>query len=195
MNARQLIAFEARIKARFERGEIKGPIHLSNGNEHELIEIFKDVGPNDWVFSTWRNHYHALLHRIPPVWVEREIEQGRSMSMNSRQHRFYASAIVGGCLPIATGVAAAIKRDGGAERVWCFVGDMAASAGMFHDCMQYAMGFALPITFVIEDNGKSTTTPTLETWGYEMSKARNHIRSYQYTSEYPHVGLGRRNTF
>lgn len=195
MSAQRLIAFEERIKQRFERGEIRGPIHLSNGNEAQLIEIFRDVKKGDWCFSTWRNHYHALLHGLPEAWVDENIAQGNSMNMNSAAHRFYSSAIVGGCLPIATGVAGGIKRQGGTEHVWCFVGDMAASGGMFHDCVQYARGFNLPITFVVEDNGKSTTTPTAETWGPGKEPIDLFVTGYQYESAFPHVGLGRRNTF
>lgn len=191
-----LIAFEAEVKARFERGEIHGPCHLSNGNEDQLIEIFEEVRPDDWVFSTWRSHYHALLKGIPADWLMAEIVKGHSMHINSVEHLFLASSIVGGCLPIAVGVAAGIKRQGGSERVWCFVGDMAASGGMYHDCVTYACGFDLPIRFVVEDNGKSTNTPTQETWGDEDSIFRMvyKVKRYGYESAYPHIGAGKRTT-
>ena len=58
----ELISFETNIKQKYEDGEIPAPIHLSKDNEDQLIEIFQYVNPNDWVFSAWRNHYHALLH-------------------------------------------------------------------------------------------------------------------------------------
>lgn len=193
-----LIAFETVVKAKFEAGEVHGPVHLSNGNEAQLIEIFRDVNPGDWVFSTWRSHYHALLKGIPMEWLLAEIIKGHSMHINSVEHRFMASSIVGGCLPIAVGVAAAVKRQGGYERVWCFVGDMAASCGMFHDCAQYAVGFDLPITFVIEDNGKSTNTPTAETWGSKdpvfYGRLATHVLRYKYESAFPHIGAGKRTT-
>lgn len=188
MTAADLIAFEAEVKRRFEAGQIHGPVHLSNGNEAQLIEIFEDVRRTDWVFSTWRNHYHALLHGIPPQYVMDEIVAGRSMSMNHREHRFMSSSIVAGMLPIAVGVAAA------GHRAWCFVGDMAASCGMFHDCVQYAQGHDLPITFVVEDNGHSTNTPTAETWGDYMRPEGPKIRRYAYRSEFPHIGAGKRVT-
>lgn len=187
----ELLAFEADIKARFERGEVNGPCHLSNGNEDQLIEIFRDVRPGDWVFSTWRSHYHALLKGIPAGWLREQIVQGHSMHINSTYHRFFASSIVGGCLPIAVGVAAAIKRNGGDERVWCFVGDMASRTGTFHDAHEYANGHVLPIEFVVENNGKSTNTPTAETWGLGWQNCR---RIYSYESAYPHIGAGKRVT-
>ena len=189
MQKSDLLAFEAEVKRRFEAGQIHGPVHLSNGNEDALIEIFKDVKRSDWVLSTWRNHYHALLHGIPPEEVMAQIMAGKSMSMSSVKHRFLASSIVGGMLPIAVGLAAA------GERVWCFVGDMAASCGMFSDCRQYAIGFDLPVTFVIEDNGFATTTPTPETWGNKplLAHGEKTIR-YVYKSELPHIGAGAKVT-
>jgi TPP-dependent pyruvate/acetoin dehydrogenase alpha subunit len=60
-----LLKFEEDIKAAYEDGKIISPIHLSKNNEEELIEIFQYVDPSDWVFSSWRNHYHALLHGMP----------------------------------------------------------------------------------------------------------------------------------
>ena len=57
----ELIAFETEVKEKYEAGDIKAPIHLSKDNEDELMEIFQYVNEGDWVFSAWRNHYHALL--------------------------------------------------------------------------------------------------------------------------------------
>ena len=57
-----LISFETEVKERYENGEIPAPVHLSKGNEDELIEVFQYVHEDDWVYSAWRNHYHALLH-------------------------------------------------------------------------------------------------------------------------------------
>lgn len=191
--AERLIDFEARVKAAAERGEVKGPVHLSGGNEEQLLEVFRSVKEGDWCFSTWRNHYHALLHGLPEEYVWSEIIAGRSISLNSPYHRFYTSAIVGGCLPIAVGVAAGIKRQHLERHVWCFVGDMAASIGTFMDAQSYAMGHNLPITFVIEDNGYSTNTPTAETWGEGANW--NIVHHYKYTRTGPHVGIRHRETF
>ena len=60
----QLEQFELDCKAEWETGSVLGPVHLSKGNEEQLIEIFQYVHPQDYVYSTWRNHYHALLHGI-----------------------------------------------------------------------------------------------------------------------------------
>lgn len=185
---RKLIAFEKRVAEAFERGEVKGPVHLSGGNEDQLIAVFEKVSSDDWVFSTWRNHYHALLHGIQEERVFSEICAGRSMNLTFPEHKFYASAIVGGILPIATGVAAAIKRNGCGRKVWCFVGDMAATTGAFHEASVYAAGHDLPITFIVEDNGVSTNAPTEECWG--APKWHNVLR-YTYERVFPHVGIGK----
>ena len=56
--------FEKEIAEDYEVGKIRGPIHLSKGNEKNLIDIFKKISINDWVFSSWRNHLHAILHGV-----------------------------------------------------------------------------------------------------------------------------------
>lgn len=178
-----MIAFEKRVAEAFERAEIKGPVHLSGGNEDALIDIFKYINEEDWVFSTYRNHYHALLHGIDPDWLFDQIKQGRSMNISAP--RFFTSAIVGGILPIAVGVAKALL--GTDRRVWCFIGDMAATTGAFHEAHKYASGQDLPITFIVEDNGLSCDSPTNETWG------NNNINKrvpYRYKRKHPHVGTG-----
>lgn len=172
-----LKAFESRVKA----ATANGPVHLSGGNEKQLIEIFKDISRDDWVFSTYRSHYHALLHGLPEEYVFQEIIEGRSISLQGP--KFYTSAIVGGCLPIALGLAAV------GQRSWVFCGDMAASCGTFHDCLQYATCKDLPITFVIEDNGMSTYTPTMEAWGSRISfPVSPKVIYYKYESTEPHIG-------
>lgn len=183
MDAVALVAFENRVAAAFEARKIRAPIHLVGGNEEQLIEIFKDIKRTDWVLSTWRSHYHALLHGVPEERVMREILAGRSMQLHFPEHRFLTSAIMGGILPIACGLAAA------GERVWCFVGDMAASSGIFHEAYQYAGGHALPLSLVVEDNGLSTNTPTQETWG-DVALQRRFGAGYSYERTRPHCGSG-----
>ena len=192
MTRDDLIAFEREVAEAFERQEIPGPIHLSGGNEDQLIEIFREIDPADWVFSTYRSHYHALLHGIPRAWLMAEIRAGRSMNICSQEHRFHSSAIVGGCLPIAVGVAAALKRQGSPLHVWCFVGDMATSTGAAHEARNYSAISDLPVTFVTESNGFSCDSPTLECWGGEPQCGyHDKMRVYSYQRQWPHSGIGR----
>jgi len=185
-----LIGFERKIADHWEDGKIRGPIHLSGGNEDELIDIFKRIKKNDWVFSTWRSHYHALLKGISEEWLESEIVQGRSITLVNKDENFYSSAIVGGTIPIAVGAAMALKNNNIDSRVWCFVGDMAFETGGFMENYKYSKNFDLPITFVVEDNGVSTNTPTIETWGVK-SEIPNDIVWYNYEKVWPHYGTGK----
>ena len=195
-----LIDFETEVKERYESGEISAPVHLSSNNEEQLIKIFEDVNEDDWVFSSWRNHYHALLHGIPRDTLMDLIVRGKSMSVYSENPKFYSSAIVGGIIPIALGTAKALKmkqddtlnknyyRDN-KRKVWCFIGDMTFESGIFYESYKYAKNFDLPLQFVVEDNNLSTNTPVDETWGGKQT-VPSDVYYYQYKSEYPHHGTG-----
>ena len=186
---KKLIDFELKIKKIYEKGKIKAPIHLSGGNEEQLIKIFKKIKKGDWVISNWRSHYHALLHGIPEKKVLREILKGKSMSLNFKEHKFIASSIVGGGIPIGLGLALAIKRKKQKNNVFIFVGDMTFETGIFYECHKYAKNHNLPIKFIVEDNGLSTNTPTEKTWKI-ISKKPKDIIYYKYKRQYPHHGTG-----
>jgi pyruvate dehydrogenase E1 component alpha subunit len=195
-----LIDFESEVKEIYNRGDIKAPVHLSGGNEEQLIKIFEDVNKDDWVFSSWRNHYHALLHGIPRDTLMDLIVRGRSMSIHSKEPKFYSSSIVGGSISISLGAAKALKmkqddtlnknyyRDN-KRKVWCFIGDMSFETGIFYEVHKYAKNFNLPLQFVVEDNNMSTNTPTDETWGRKRDRPSDVIY-YKYEREYPHHGTG-----
>lgn len=192
LSADELLAFEADIAAEFEAGKIKAPVHLAGGNEAQLIEIFRDIKPEDWVLCSWRSHYHCLLKGVPPAELKAAIMAGRSIALCFPEHKILSSAIVGGICPIATGLGWAIKERGGNERVHVFVGDMTARAGIYHECIQYCVGHGLPVTFHIEDNGKSVCTKTDEAWGNKRWYDRGcEERSYSYELSRPHVGTGK----
>ena len=189
-NKEELIHFENKIVKSWDAGKIRGPVHLSGGNEDPLIEIFKRISENDWVFSTWRSHYHALLKGVSPDWLETEILEGRSITIVNKDEKFYSSAIVGGILPIAVGVAMSNKMKGIDETVWCFVGDMTFETGTFMENYKYAKNFDLPINFVVEDNGVSTNTPTINTWN-KKTEIPNDVIWYEYEKQWPHYGTGK----
>lgn len=183
--------FERKMADHWESGKVRGPIHLSGGNEDQLIEIGKRIKNTDWVFSTWRSHYHALIKGVPSEWLEQEILEGRSITIVSPEHRFYASAIVGAIIPIATGVALSNQKEGKDDKVWCFIGDMAFETGGFYEMHKYAKNYNLPIVFVVEDNGVSTNTPTSETWNNIKREIPNDVVWYEYKKEWPHYGTGK----
>lgn len=193
MTAAELIEFEEEVSRQFDVGAISGPIHLCSPSQAEpLIEIFKEIEPGDWVLSTWRSHWHALLKGVPREQVMGEILNGRSMQLHFPQYNFMTSAIVGGMLPIACGLAAE------GNKVWCFVGDMCASTGAFRDAWKYAQGQGLPVTFVVEDNGLSTNSPTRKVWGSPLvpkAPNANSITGYQYKRTVSHYGTSKYEPF
>lgn len=198
LSVNDLKAFEQKVVDIFNKGEIRAPIHLSGGNEHRLISIFRWIRPQDWVLTTWRSHYHCLLKNVPEDQLLADIRAGRSITLCYPEHRILSSAIVGGVLPIAVGLAWSIKRQRSDDKVWVFIGDMTASTGMFSECARYADGHKLPIHFVVEDNGKSVLTDTDKVWG---GKQKQDVVSsdvgirYRYDLTYPHQGTGRRVEF
>jgi pyruvate dehydrogenase E1 component alpha subunit len=206
----ELIKFEEDIGNLFNQKQIKAPIHLYNGNEDIMLEIFKKIDiKNDWVFCTWRNHYQALCKGIPENILKEKIIKGKSMVMNLPEYKFFCSSIVGGVTPIAMGTSLAIKLKKSTSKVWCFLGDMSAETGAFHESYKYSLNFDLPITWIIEDNFKSVLTPTPEVWGrtlpYYIAEDKfnqnelyhhNKIIYYRYqNNKYPHAGAGIRVQF
>ena len=110
MDKANLIKFEDEIASLFNNGKIRAPIHLYSGNEDFLINFFKKIQPIDWIFCSWRSHYQCLLKGVPQEQVKKEILNGKSIYLCFPEYKIYSSAIVGGTLPIAVGVALSIKR-------------------------------------------------------------------------------------
>jgi pyruvate dehydrogenase E1 component alpha subunit len=194
----QLVAFETDIANCFNNAMIKAPIHLYDGNEEQMIDIFKNVEPEDWVFCSWRSHYQCLLKGVPQEQLKKDILAGKSITLCYPEYNIYSSAIVTGNIPIATGAALDIKRKGGNNHVWCFVGDMTSETGTFFENWKYAVNHDLPITFVIENNGKSVCTETSKVWNTDelyFAKETRKIIYYEYQTKYPHAGAGQRIQF
>ena len=197
--AEELIQFEEEIAELFNNGKIRAPIHLYYGNEDSIIEIFKYVRNQDWVFCSWRSHYQCLLKGVPPAMLKKEILAGRSISLCFPEERIYSSAMVGGNLPIAVGTALGIQRQGEDSKVYCFMGEMTAETGIAHECIKYSQQHQLPIHFIVEDNGKSVCTDTRATWQMDLLTYENSgdqmVTYYRYETKYPHAGAGVRVQF
>ena len=215
MNATVLRDFEIEIARIFETGAIRAPVHLRDGNESFLINIFKnqEIKKEDYVFSTWASHAHALLKGVPPEQIKKDILEGRSITLHYPDYNFYSSAIVGGIAPIALGVAHALDVDiclrlfkdkHNGPRCFCFIGDMSFHTGIVNECIRYSIGHDLPIVWVIEDNSKSVGTDTESTCGIKtfdlFDRLRKFIKDYEcknckivyypYETHYPHSGTG-----
>jgi pyruvate dehydrogenase E1 component alpha subunit len=193
MTKDELIAFEDDIAREFAAGNIRAPIHLSGGNEDYLIDIFRDIGRDDWLLCSWRSHYHCLLKGVPPVVLKARIMAGHSVALCFPDYKILSSGIVGGTAPIAVGLAWGCKqRNDNAHnhetRVHCFIGDMTATAGIVYEAQKYAACNALPIKWWVEDNGKSVCTDTKKSWG--ENEWKREVERYEYTLTRPHSGIG-----
>jgi len=116
----KLIKFEKKIGELFNQKKIKAPIHLYYGNEKQIINVFKKIAKNDWIFCSWRSHYQCLLKGIPEKKIVKSILNGNSIAMCFPEDKIFSSAIVGGTLPIAVGVALAKKLKGNKNKVLNF---------------------------------------------------------------------------
>lgn len=180
-----LIAYENEIAERFNAGEVKAPVHLAGGNEAELIALFRDIQPCDWVMSDWRSHYHCLLKGVAADELTAAIVAGRSIGLAFPKYNVLCSGIVAGIAPIALGIAMVSRG----ERVHCFLGDMSAATGLAHECMKYAAAHDAPISWYIEDNGiGGAGVPTESVWGTPTARL-NAVR-YRYEQTVPFVGTG-----
>lgn len=198
-----LTAFRDRVADAFKAKKILAPVHFPGGEERHILAALADIQPHDWLCVGWRSMYAALLKGCDPEWVFNEIICGRSMYLMSKQYRVIGSSIVGGILPIACGLAMGIKRRGGPERVYCVVGDMTATTGLFREFAQYCGGHKLPVRVVVFDNNRSTNANTAQTWGAKTpwrvwsygTEAYIDMRHYEYERTMPHVGCAERVSF
>tara|TARA_R110002051_G_scaffold196371_1_gene264118 strand:- start:116 stop:727 length:612 start_codon:yes stop_codon:yes gene_type:complete len=202
MTREELIDFENEIASCFDDAQIRAPVHLYNGNEEQMLEVFKkhNIGSDDWVFGSWRSHYQCLLKGVPPKELKEAILKGRSISLCFSEQKVFCSGIVTGVIPIAVGTAMDIKRRALSGKVYCFMGDMTSETAIAHVSIKYARNHKLPIHFVIEDNGKSVCTDTRATWGTEELTYEGindeYITYYRYdASKWPHAGAGKRVQF
>lgn len=188
----KLIAFEDRVKAAWESGDLPFLLHLNGGNEQQLLDLFEEIEEGDWIFCSHRNHYHSLLAGIPEERVFANIQAGGSMFSYSRSRRVFSSAILAGNCGIAVGVGIALKAAGSKNRVWCFLGDGAEENGHFYEAVLYVTGHNLPVEFIIEDNNIQVDTPKELRRGMSSGLLDSWpcVRRYRYTPVYPHAGSG-----
>jgi pyruvate dehydrogenase E1 component alpha subunit len=195
-----LTGFEKRVAQLFEEGKIHAPIHLSGGNEKDLITLFSFIKPEDWIVSTHRSHYHYLLKGGDPKKLMGEIQglesgccggRGRSMNPMDLSLNFVTTAIVGGGCAVACGIALALQKEGTEAGVFCFVGDGGEDTGHFMEAARFAESRKLPVTFVVEDNDLSVESTKEDRWKKFQAVAFPNVIRYTYKRTYPHVGIGR----
>jgi pyruvate dehydrogenase E1 component beta subunit/2-oxoisovalerate dehydrogenase E1 component len=155
--------FEEKCAELYSAGKIRGFLHLYIGEEAVAVGAMHALTPEDAVVSTYREHGHALARGLPAGAVMAEMygkQEGSSRGRGGSMHifdaaaRFYGgNAIVGGGLPMATGLALADVHLGRTARVTaCFFGDGAVAEGEFHEALNLAALWKLPVLFICENN-------------------------------------------
>ena len=154
--------FEAKCVELYQAQKIFGFLHLYDGEEAVSVGVMEALGPEDAVVATYREHGQAIARGIAMDRLMAEMlgkqegccrGRGGSMHIFDRATRFYGgNAIVGGGLPLAIGVALGDKMQGRTALTACFFGDGAVEEGEFHESMNLAALWQLPVLFVCENN-------------------------------------------
>lgn len=154
--------FEEKTVELYSLGKIRGFLHLYIGEEAVAAGALPVLAPDDAVVATYREHGHALVRGTPMRSLMAELYgkatgcargRGGSMHFFDASRRFYGGlAIVGGGLPIAVGLALADKLQGRARVTACFFGDGAVAEGEFHESLNLAALWKLPVLFLCENN-------------------------------------------
>lgn len=154
--------FEEAAAEQYTQGKIAGFLHLYPGEEAVAVGSLRAAEPGDYVVSTYREHVHALMHSIPPNAIMAELfgcatgcsgGYGGSMHLFSTEHRFLGGyAIVGETFPVSIGVAYWLAMQHSPDVVLCFFGEGAANQGTFHESLNMAALWKLPVLFICENN-------------------------------------------
>lgn len=154
--------FEEKCAELYSGGKIWGFLHLYIGEEAIAVGAMRSIPEEDSVVSTYREHGHALARGVPagPIMAEMFGKangcsggRGGSMHLFDRTRKFYGgNAIVGGGLPLAVGLALADKMQNRPRVTVCFFGDGACCEGEFHESLNLAALWKLPVVFLLENN-------------------------------------------
>jgi pyruvate dehydrogenase E1 component alpha subunit len=155
--------FEEKAAEMYQRAKIGGYCHLNLGEEATCVGLAAGMQPNDYLFTNYREHGYALARGIPADRVMAELfgrEDGVSHGRGGSMHLFDVErrlmggyAIVGGQIPLATGAGLAIARKGDHDVVVCQMGDGTTNIGAFHESINIAALWKLPVVYVIVNNG------------------------------------------
>ncbi|WLQ08547.1 pyruvate dehydrogenase (acetyl-transferring) E1 component subunit alpha [Arthrobacter oryzae] len=173
----------------YSAAKIRGFLHVYIGEEAVAAGVMATLGPDDAVVATYREHGHALLRGVPAGAILAEMYgyvegccrgRGGSMHLFDAATRFYGgNAIVAGGLPLAVGLALADKMSGRSRVTACFFGEGAVAEGEFHESLNLAALWQLPVLFCCENNlyamgtalarSESQTDIALKAAGYEIA--------------------------
>jgi pyruvate dehydrogenase E1 component alpha subunit len=167
---RTMRAFEEKLSELVTAGKLGGFLHLYVGEEAVAAGVCAQLGEKDWVASTHRGHGHCIAKGVDLRAMMAELfgrvtgtSRGKGGSMHIadvERGMLGANGIVGAGIPLATGAAlsAKLKRTGGVAIA--FFGDGATNQGQFHEALNMAANWKLPVVYVVENNGFGEFTPT-----------------------------------
>ena len=181
--------FEEKCVELYSATKIRGFLHLYIGEEAVAVGVMQALDPQDTIVATYREHGHALVRGVSPGSIMAEMYgkvegcsrgRGGSMHLFDAATRFFGgNAIVGGGLPLAVGLALADRLQGRERVTACFFGDGAVAEGEFHESMNLAALWNLPVLFCCENNRyamgtaieryESETDLALKAASYEMT--------------------------
>ncbi len=174
--------FEKAAIAQYRIGNIYGYLHPYLGEEGIAVGAVSALRPDDYIVSTHRGHGHAIAkgHDVSLMMAELFGKvtgycKGRGGSMhvaNLEQNNLGANGIVGGGIPIATGAGMAVKQKGTNQVVVGFFSDGAVNNGVFHESLNLAAIYSLPVVFVLENNQYAAATP------YEKMNLQDDLSNY-----------------
>jgi pyruvate dehydrogenase E1 component alpha subunit len=154
--------FEEKAAEMYAQGKIGGFLHLDIGMEASCVGAISVLRPDDYVMAGYREHGHALARGADPRRAMAELfgrkdglskGKGGSMHFFDKERNFLGgTGIVGGQLPIATGAGFAINYQGGDQVCLCFFGDGSAAQGVFHESLNMAALWKLPVVYICENN-------------------------------------------
>jgi pyruvate dehydrogenase E1 component alpha subunit len=154
--------FEEKTAEMYTKAQIRGFLHLYIGEEAVAVGVLQALGPHDNILCTYREHGHALARGLSPGAIMAEMYgrlegcsrgRGGSMHLFDAKTKFYGgNAIVAGHLPMAVGLALADKKRGRQQITCCFFGEGAMAEGEFHEAMNLAALWQVPVLFVCENN-------------------------------------------
>lgn len=154
--------FEEKSAEVYRMGKIGGFCHLYIGQEAIAIGSMMALEPDDMVITSYRDHVQAMVKGITPEAVMAELYgkiggcvkgKGGSMHMFSKEHQFYGGhGIVGGQIGVGTGMAYAAKYKGTGQVTLCFFGEAAVNQGIFHESLNMAQLWKLPVIYICENN-------------------------------------------
>ena len=183
--------FEAKCVELYQAQKIVGFLHLYDGEEAVSVGVMEALGADDAVVATYREHGQAIARGIGMDRLMAEMMgklegccrgRGGSMHIFDRARRFYGgNAIVGGGLPLAVGVALGDKMQGRSAITACFFGDGAVEEGEFHESMNLAELWQLPVLFVCENN--------LYAMGMALERAESETRIAKKAAAYRMPGV------